>query len=165
MRIFATTGSRSFPFDRLVRAIDEVDFSSALPNGAEVFVQTGSGSYKPRNVEWAAFLSREEFGHRMESAELVVTHGGTGAIIGAVSRGKRVVAVPRLARFGEAVDDHQVELVRQFEGMGLIKGCFDLDRLAKDVFQAARMEFVSYRSNTATILKSIDEFISTEVIR
>ena len=118
MRIFATTGSRSFPFDRLVRAIDEVDFSSALPNGAEVFVQTGSGSYKPRNVEWAAFLSREEFGHRMESAELVVTHGGTGAIISAVSRGKRVVAVPRLARFGEAVDDHQVELVRQFEGMG-----------------------------------------------
>lgn len=164
MKVFATTGSRSFPFDRLVRAIDEAEIASLLPGGAEVFVQTGSSGYIPKNVEWAAFLSREEFGHHMDAADLVITHGGTGAIIGAVSRGKRVVAVPRLKERGEAVDDHQVELVRQFEGMGLIKGCFDLEKLADNVAEAVRMEFVPYQSNTTTILESIDEFIRTDVI-
>lgn len=148
-----------------MRAIDEADIASALPGGAKVFVQTGSSGYVPENVEWAAFLSREEFGHRMDAAELVITHGGTGAIIGAVSRGKKVVAVPRLVEYGEAVDDHQVELVRQFEAMGLIKGCFNLEKLADDVAEAAQLEFVPYRSNTPTILESIDEFIRTDVIQ
>ena len=159
MRVFATTGSRSFPFDRLVRALDEADFDAALLGEVEVFAQIGSSSYVPKNVQWAAFLSQEEFGQRMDEADLVVTHGGTGAIIGAVSRGKRVVAVPRLAEYGEAVDDHQLELIRQFEEMGLIKGCFDLSELASDISKAARMEFVRYRSNTEVIVDSIDQYI------
>ena len=164
MRIFATTGSRSFPFDRLVRALDETELASALPGGADVFVQTGSSGYIPRTIEWKDFLSREEFGRRMDEADLVVTHGGTGAIIGAISRGKRVVAVPRLAEYGEAVDDHQVELVRQFEEMGLIKGCFNLDKIVGDIAEAVRTKFIPYRSNTAVVLESIDEFILEEVI-
>lgn len=159
LRIFATTGSRGFPFDRLVRALDEADFESAFPGGAEVFVQTGASGYTPKNVEWSAFLSREEFGRRMDRANLVVTHGGTGAIIGAVSRGKRIVAVPRLAEYGEAVDDHQVEFVRQFERMKLIRGCFDLGELAHDVAEAAQMNFVPYESNTEVIIDSIDQYI------
>lgn len=164
LKIFATTGSRSFPFDRLVRALDEADLASALPNGAEVFVQTGSSRYVPKNVEWAAFLSREEFGRRMDAADLVITHGGTGAIIGAVSRGKRVVAVPRLADYGEAVDDHQVELVQQFEQMGIIKACLDLNRLADDVIKALSMDFIPFQSNTQTILDSIDAYIQRDVL-
>ena len=163
MRVFVTTGSRSFPFDRLVSAIDEANFASVLPGNVEVFVQIGSSSYVPKNVKWAVFLSREEFDRYIEEADLVITHGGTGAIIGAVARGKRVVAVPRLAEYNEAVDDHQVELVRQFEEMGLIKGCFDLNRLTDDVTEALRTELVRYQSNTEAILESIDEFIREEV--
>lgn len=164
MRVFVTTGSRSFPFDRLVRAVDEADLASELPGGAEVFVQTGSSSYEPKHVAWASFLSRDEFGRRMGEADLVITHGGTGAIIAAVKRGKRVVAVPRLARFREAVDNHQVELVRQFEEMGLIKACVDLEGLAEAAAEATRMSFSPYRSNTEAIVQSIDEFIQEEVI-
>ena len=98
----------------------------------------------------------------MEEADLVITHGGTGAIIGAVTRGKRVVAVPRLAEFGEAVDDHQVEFVHQFEEMGLIKACLDLERLADVVNEAASTVFLPYRSNTEVIIRSIDGFIQEE---
>lgn len=164
MMVFVTTGSRGFPFDRLVRAVDGADLASALPGGADVFVQTGSSSYRPRHVAWADFLSRDEFGGRMAEADLVITHGGTGAIVGAVKRGKRVVAVPRLAEFGEAVDNHQVELVRQFEGMGLIKGCYDPGHLTEAAVQAVHMDFRSYESNTDAIVQSIDEFIKEEVI-
>ena len=115
MKIFGTTGSRSFQFDRMVRALDEADFSSVVSDDVEVHVQIGSSTYIPKNVEWIRFLSRDEFLDQIKCADIVVTHGGTGAIVSAISSGKKVVAVPRLASFSEAVDDHQVELVKQFE--------------------------------------------------
>ena len=53
----------------------------------------------------------------MEKANIVITHGGTGAIIGAVKKGKKVIAVPRLAKYGEHVDDHQLQLIKQFDDL------------------------------------------------
>ena len=164
LKIFVTTGSRSFPFDRLVNAVDNANLESVSPDGADVFVQTGSGSYVPKHVAWTDFLSRDEFERRMEEADLVITHGGTGAIIGAITREKRVVAVPRLAEFGEAVDNHQVELVCQFEKMGLIKACLDLERLSDVVSEATSTVFLPYHSNTEVIVQSIDGFIQEEIL-
>ena len=60
---------------------------------------------------------------------MVITHGGTGVIIGAVKQGKKVIAVPRLASYGEHVDDHQVQLLREFDGMNLICACYDSEKL------------------------------------
>lgn len=164
MKIFVTTGSRSFPFDRLVRAVDNTDFASVLPVMSNVFIQTGSSTYIPKHAAWSGYLSRDEFSRRMNEADLVISHGGTGAIINAVKRGKRVVAVPRLSEFGEAVDDHQIELVRQFEAMGLIKGCFDLNNLAQDVAEALQAEYKPYKSNTESIIQSIELFIQEDVV-
>lgn len=57
----------------------------------------------------------DEFSNEMEKANIVITHGGTGAIIGAVKKGKKVIAVPRRAKYGEHVDDHQLQLIKQFD--------------------------------------------------
>ena len=38
-------------------------------------------------------MDREEFSVEMGKADIVITHGGTGAIIGAVKKGKKVIAV------------------------------------------------------------------------
>ena len=52
-----------------------------------------------------------------------------GVIIGAVKQGKKVIAVPRLASYGEHVDDHQVQLLREFDGIDLICACYDSEKL------------------------------------
>lgn len=65
------------------------------------------------------FSIGKKFSQIMDKAEIVITHGGTGAIIGAVKKGKKVIAVPRLARYGEHVDDHQLQLVGQFKELNL----------------------------------------------
>lgn len=59
----------------------------------------------------------------------MITHGGTGAIIGAVKKGKKVIAVPRLVKYGEHVDNHQMQIIKQFSEMNLIYGVLDCDRL------------------------------------
>ena len=98
----------------------------------------------------------------MQRADIVITHGGTGAIIGAVKRGKKVIAVPRLARFGEHVDDHQLQIIRSFDELGLILPCEDLSQLPEKLQEIEQMTFRAYTSNTKTIVDSIDAYIESQ---
>ena len=89
------------------------------------------------------FLDRDEFAEWEEKADIVITHGGTGAIIGAVKKGKKVIAVPRLAKYGEHVDDHQLQLIDQFKEQNLICGLQDCSELpsAMEFIKTASFEF------------------------
>ena len=119
--IFVTLGSQKFQFNRLLKAVDE------LQTDEKIFAQIGYSDYKPQNYTYKEFLDREEFAAWEEKADIVITHGGTGAIIGAVKKGKKVIAVPRLAKYGEHVDDHQIQLIKQFKDLNLIYSCMDGD--------------------------------------
>ena len=99
----------------------------------------------------------------MDACDLVITHGGTGAIIGAVKRGKKVVAVPRLAKYGEHVDDHQIQLVEAFSKMGIIEACLEVNDINDALVQVRSKEFNAFHSNTNVLLKSIDEYITQNV--
>ena len=95
----------------------------------------------------------------MGKAYIVITHGGTGAIIGAVKKEKKVIAVPRLAKYGEHVDDHQLQLIKQFDDLNLICPCQDTNKLeiALDTVQGTK--YNSYESNTIKIITSIEDYI------
>ncbi|MDD5893709.1 MAG: glycosyltransferase [Coriobacteriaceae bacterium] len=157
--VFVTMGSQKFQFDRLLRAVDELAGSGAIPE--PVFAQVGACTYEPKNIEWAAFIDRDEFKCRMAAADVAITHGGTGAIIGAVKAGKKVVAVPRLACHGEHVDDHQVEIVRQFADMGLIEPCMDVADLGAAYAKAKRSSYRSYVSNTDAFVADLRAYLET----
>lgn len=156
-RIFITTGSQKFQFNRLLRTVDHLYEEGTLTVPA--FAQIGSSDYRPEHYEYKDFLDRDEFAAEIDRADLVITHGGTGVIIGAVKKGKRVVAVPRLAKFGEHVDDHQIQLVEQFEGMGIITACYDVEDLGACIGKAEQQDYMPYESNTVNILNSIEGFL------
>ena len=112
--IFITLGSQKFQFNRLLKAVDEIAVDD------EIFAQIGYSDYKPQHYEYKEFLDRDEFERMMSKADIVITHGGTGAIIEAVKKGKKVIAVPRLKKYGEHVDNHQTEIVNVFSEEGYI---------------------------------------------
>lgn len=155
--IFVTVGSQKFPFDRLLREIDRLKEHGELED--EVFAQTGHSSYQPRYYEGAAFLGREQFREKMKAADLVITHGGTGAIIQAVKQGKKVVAVPRKKEYGEHVDDHQMQIVGEFAQMDLLSSAYEVEELGNAVREAKRREYRRYESSTELIVESIREYI------
>lgn len=155
--IFVTLGSQKFQFDRLLRKLDELIESGVITQ--PVFAQTGHSDYTPKHFEAAAFLDREAFAANMAKADLVITHAGTGAIIGGVKAGKKVIAVPRLAKYGEHVDDHQLQIVEQFAEMNLLEPCLDVEKLA-DAYRAAMQKtYPPYISNTHTILADIEVYL------
>ena len=155
--IFVTVGSQKFQFDRLIKAVDGLVASGVAGSGA--FAQTGACSYVPGHMEHEAFLDREAFRSQMDACDVVVTHGGTGAIIGAVKDGKKVIAVPRLAKYGEHVDDHQIEIVNQFGDMGLIEPCIDPVDLPAAYVRALSKDDLPYKSNTARFCDDLSEYI------
>ena len=124
-----------------------------------MFSQIGYSDYLPKNFSYKKFLDRDEFSNEMEKANIVITHGGTGAIIGAVKKGKMVIAVPRRAKYGEHVDDHQLQLIKQFDDLNLICSCQDTGKLDVALKTVQLTKYNSYESNTVNIINSIENYI------
>lgn len=156
--IFVTLGSQKFQFNRLLQALDDLAENNVLKE--KIFAQIGYSDYVPEHYEYKKFLSREEFIKYEETADYIITHGGTGAIIGAVKKGKRVIAVPRLAKYGEHVDDHQLQLISQFADMKLITPCYEMERLTDAYLEAKNMQILEYKSNTNNYIEDIDKFLN-----
>ncbi len=157
--IFVILGSQKFQFNRLLEAVDRLVASGEIKE--KVFAQCGFSDYRPKNYEYRDFLNQDEFADMISRADIVITHGGTGAIIGAVKKNKKVIAVPRRAKYGEHVDDHQLQLIEQFGEMNLICECLDTDRLAEALEYTKNTDFVSFVSNTGEIINSIEKFINS----
>ena len=157
-KIFITLGSQKFQFNRLLKAVDEL-CENQIVDAEDVFAQIGYSDYLPKNYNFKKFLDRDEFSAEMDKAEIVITHGGTGAIIGAVKKCKKVIAVPRRAKYGEHVDDHQLQLIKQFDELNLICSCRDMNKLGKALEIVQQTEYNNYESNTFNIINSIENYI------
>lgn len=158
--IFITLGSQKFQFNRILIAVD--DFVNAGLIDEEIFAQIGYSDYRPRNFQYKEFLDRKEFSEIMNRADIVITHGGTGAIVGALKKNKKVIAVPRRAKYREHVDDHQLQLVKEFQNLNLIYECDDCSKLVEAIKNVRAMHFNSYHSNTETYIKSITAFLEKD---
>ena len=113
--IFLSVGTL-FPFDRLVRAVDSAVGKRLIED--EVFAQIGHGGFEPRNMEYVETLDKEAFDEKVGCAVCVISHAGMGSIIAALSRNKPLLVMPRMKRFGEHVNDHQVDIAKKFEEYG-----------------------------------------------
>ena len=103
--ILVVVGSTSIPFDRLLRGIDE------LAADEPVLVQRGPSSVVPKRSVCVEFMPFDEMVENVRRARVVVTHCGVGIILVSLMNGKRPVVVPRLHRFGEAVDEDRKSVV------------------------------------------------------
>lgn len=106
--IFVTIGSM-FPFDRLVRLVDEL--APEFPN-QEFFAQIAEGTYLPVNIPYTRMLSRREFSDRVQAAEIIIAHAGMGSVISAMELNKPIVIFPRQVEYGEVTTDHQTATAR-----------------------------------------------------
>lgn len=70
-----------------------------------------------------------------------------------------MIAVPRLAKYGEHVDNHQLQLIEQFQEQNLIEPCFDVEDLGKAYHQVQTMELMNYQSNTERYLMDLEQFL------
>jgi len=143
--IFVSLGTHEQPFPRaiaLVRPLAQTD---------EVVVQHG---YTPPlesepGFRWIEFLPYEEIVSLMTEADVVVCHGGVGTIMTALHARVVPVVIPRLQRFNEHVDDHQLQIARALGVKGLLQPVLEADDVAPAVACAAGAPRQSLRAPTA----------------
>lgn len=118
-RFVVTVGTDHHQFDRLIRWIN--DWLKQHPERIQAFmVQWGSASVEPM-CPGERFLEVDRLDEFLDSADVMICHGGPGSIADAWARGQVPIAVPRLRRFGEVVDDHQVDFCRKLASLGRIQ--------------------------------------------
>ena len=128
--IFATVGTHAQPFTRFLAALAALD--------DDVIVQYGHNE-PPQGVrEAVAFMPISVLNEHMRAADVVVTHAGVGSVLCARQAGHVPVVVPRLHRYGEHVDDHQLELVAALGADGHVVPVRDMAELPAAVQKAGR---------------------------
>ena len=153
--IFVTLGTQDKQFKRLL------DYCEALNTNQKIIVQSGCTEYNSSKLDIRKFIGQDEFEKCIKEADVIIAHGGVGTIINALNNGKVVIACPRLAKYQEHHNDHQVEIVNDFERRGLILALHENDDLAEVLERAKTFKPGKYVSNTANFVKKLDEYLSS----
>ena len=124
--IFVTVGMHYQGFERLIKKMDEI----AGKIDEEVVMQIGFTRYKPKNARYFDFVDDDEkILEYFRRARVIVSHAGAGTLLNALHFGKPVIVVPRLKKFGEHVDDQQLELAELISKIGKGVAVYDIDEL------------------------------------
>lgn len=155
--ILVTLGTQDKSFKRLLEKIDEEIKKGHIKD--EVIVQAGHTKYESTNMKIFDFIDRDEFSNLIKKCDILLTHGGVGSILTGLSNNKKVIATPRLARFQEHINDHQLEIIKNFGEKGYVIPLINLDDLSKSLKAAKKFVPNNYESNTKNMIKIIADFI------
>jgi UDP-N-acetylglucosamine transferase subunit ALG13 len=81
----------------------------------EVIIQTGYSTYEPRYCRFSKLFPYSEMCRFVKEARIVITHGGPSSFIMPLQEGKIPIVVPRQKRYGEHVNNHQLEFCKAIE--------------------------------------------------
>lgn len=155
--IFLAVGTQKFQMNRILKKMDELIMTKEIIE--PVFAQTGNSDYLPQNFEHYSFLTKQEFEQKVNECDILVTHGGVSTIMTGINYNKRIVVVPRLAKFGEHVDNHQLEIAQSFLENNFVLVCGEEDDLGKIIRESRLHAFASYTSQRMQMIETIREFL------
>ena len=125
----------------------------------EVIAQKGYTKFASKDMTLYDKLPVDEIETLIDKANLVITHGGVGSIITSITKGKKVIAVPRLKKYHEHVNDHQLDIIDSFNELGYIIGIHHVEELGEALKKAKDFNPKKYVQNTGNIIKIVENFI------
>ena len=155
--IFVTVGTQDKPFTRLLEAIEQAIIKGQIKD--KVIVQSGYTKYDSKHMEVLEYIPFEEFEDYIEKADVIITHGGVGSIVSAIKKGKKIVAVARLAEYGEHTNDHQLQIIEKMSKDGYIIDGNDLENIAQSIENAQKLVSKEYVSNTERFIENLTDEI------
>ncbi len=155
--ILVTLGTQDKPFTRLLDCIKEQQENGKIND--KVIVQAGCTRYKTDNMEMFDLIPMDKMEKLVADADLIITHGGVGSIIGGLKAGKKIIACARLKKYGEHTNDHQLQIVENFSKEGYIKSLGEGEDLGRLLDELADFEPKQYESNTKNMIALVEDFI------
>ena len=156
--IFVSLGTNDKSFSRLLDAIDREISNGNIKD--KVIVQSGYTKYESKNMDIIDLMPMNDFKKNVQSCDILITHGGIGTILDGLKLGKKIIAFPRLSKYQEHVNDHQVEIIEEFYSCGYIL-TGELSDLVSLIDKSRNFIPKSYKSNNYKFNKMICDFIDS----
>jgi len=94
-----------------------------------------------------------------KNAEIIITHGGVGSIMVGLRLKKKILVLPRLEKFGEALNNHQQQIVSELNRLGYIQAIDESTDINQQINNLRRLPLTPYPFNNNELLKSIEKII------
>ena len=155
--ILVTVGTHTDGFLRLVKEMDRIAFQI----DEKVVMQTGVTRYTPQAARWFDFATQREMEALTCEARIIVSHAGSGSILTALAHRKPLIVMPRRHKYGEHMDDHQLEIADALADAGMLLVAYEVDELCARLAEAER--FVPRPSNRGHLLEALRQAVLGDV--
>lgn len=155
--ILVLLGTQNNSFHRLLEEVQKNIENKKIKE--EVIVQKGYTKFESKDMKMYTEIPIDELNKLIDKADLIITHGGVGSIISSIKKDKKVIAVPRLEKYKEHVNDHQKDIVETFNQAGYIIGIESVEQLGEALDKVETFTPKKYTSDNSKMLKIIEDFI------
>lgn len=132
--ITVTFGTIPYEFDRAVKWISILVEKGIISE--PLVVQYGITDTSPLQdypqISLYSIVSSREMEKLVEKSRLVISHAGQGSTRFLAEKKSSFILIPRLAIYGEHIDDHQLLFAQSVEPLG-VKHCLSLETLEESI--------------------------------
>lgn len=151
--ILVTLGTQFEQFTRLLDLLENSDIKE------EIIVQAGHTKYESKKMKIFDFIPYDEMSKLIDKCSLVITHSGTGSILMPLKNDKKVIVCPRLAKYNEHVDDHQLQITEVFEEAGYVLVLHDGDDINEVYKKSITFKPNKFISNSENFINNLKKEI------
>lgn len=155
--IFVILGTHELPFTRLLQEVERLKKEGLIED--DIIVQSGHTKFETSHMKMVPFFNFEEMDRLFDEARLIITHAGTGSVITGLKKGKKVIAAPRLEKYGEHNDDHQLQLTSTFVEQEHILSWGDKEDLLELIHLAEAFNPKPFESKQQQMFSLLKQFI------
>ena len=155
--ILVLLGTQDKPFNRLLSAVAKSKKDGAIKE--KVVAQIGCTNFEDKNIEAFDFDEKEKIEKLIDKARIIITHAGVGTIIECIKKNKKVIVVPRLKKYGEHTNDHQLQITKEFALKNYVLPLYDVKRLSNILVDVKTFKPNKYESNKENFQNKIKDII------
>jgi UDP-N-acetylglucosamine transferase subunit ALG13 len=127
----------------------------------EVIVQNGYTKIESKFLTLIPFIELKDLDDLYKKSRIIITHGGSGSLIKGLKLNKKIIAIARLSKYGEVVDDHQLEILNEFEKNHYILHWRENEPLRPLLEAAEIFEPAQYSSRKTAIIDFLTNYIDS----
>ena len=151
--ILVLLGTQNNSFHRLLEEVEKNIKDKTI--NEEVIVQAGYTKYQSDKMKIIDLMSKEQLSKFQDEASLIITHGGVGSIVSSIE----MIVAARRAEYKEHVNNHQEEIVKDFNSKGYIIGIENVEDLKQAIIKVKDFKPKKYKPNNQKMLEILENFI------
>jgi len=154
--ILVTVGGDTHSFLRLLNGVEKLVKCHKINDN--VIFQTGYTKFQSESRQCCDFVIMDKFEELVERCTLIISHAGAGTIMMGLKYRKPVIIMPRLKKFNEHINNHQLQLTRTLAEKKKIIPAYNVSNLEKAIEMAAAFKPDSFNTGTNEIIRSIERY-------